>query len=146
MGFCEGCDGVGCLTPRMVCDLCDSQGHSLAAEIKTLHELLGLLSSHVGETGESEGAVDVLKRLIQERDDAHRAIEDLKDIAQTFEDAAETLEQEHATALPAAIAADRARIAQAIREEQSAFDYRTPESAIAILARLLRVVEGGNGN
>lgn len=44
-----------------------------------------------------------------ERDDARAAIEDLKEIAEVLGDAAETLEQEHAAALPAAVAAERER-------------------------------------
>ena len=40
------------------------------------------------------------------------------------------------------VAADRARIAQAIREEMN-FPSGIPDPASAILARLLRVVEGG---
>ena len=45
-----------------------------------------------------------------ERDDARMAIEDLKEIAEVLGDAAETLKQEHAAALPAAVAAERERL------------------------------------
>lgn len=46
-----------------------------------------------------------------ERDDARAAIEDLKEFAEVLGDAVETLEQEHAAALPAAVAAERERCA-----------------------------------
>lgn len=38
-------------------------------------ELLAVLQQHVGETGQNEGALDALKRLIGERDEARAAFE-----------------------------------------------------------------------
>lgn len=37
-------------------------------DIRTYKTLIGILAQHVSETGESEGAVDVLNRLLQEHD------------------------------------------------------------------------------
>lgn len=39
----------------------------------TYAKLLSILMQHAGEAGESEGAVDVLRRLIRERDEARSA-------------------------------------------------------------------------
>jgi hypothetical protein len=42
------------------------------------NQLLEVLARYVGETGESEGAVDVLNRLIRERDEARAELATLK--------------------------------------------------------------------
>jgi hypothetical protein len=47
-------------------------GADFAAERRTHAELVRILSEHTGETAENEGGVDVLKRLVRERDQARR--------------------------------------------------------------------------
>lgn len=51
------------------------------------------------------------------------------------------VESDRAKSVAAAVAADRARIAQAIRDERSRFGLE--DEAFDTLDRLLRVVEGG---
>jgi hypothetical protein len=42
----------------------------LLSDVTLLNELLAVLIQHCGEKGDNEGAVDTLKRIIRERDNA----------------------------------------------------------------------------
>jgi hypothetical protein len=37
-------------------------------DVENIHELIAVLSHHTGERGNNEGAIDVVKRIIRERD------------------------------------------------------------------------------
>jgi hypothetical protein len=48
--------------------------------IQNYNKLIGILIHHAGETGENEGAVDVLKRIVEERNKKKELITNINEI------------------------------------------------------------------